>query len=99
MLYNDNEPWKKLKETIGSCFNVTISSFDVTEICELIGIHILYLPPKKLDKYSAGLYSDNDIVFKTENRWNRKDIIQTFKNAGLKIEIKTNLHIVERWNI
>ena len=83
-----------------SCFDVTMGSFDGAEICELVGIHILSLLSNKLDKQSTGLYRDDGLVLlrntsqqKTDRI--RKDIIKIFKNAGFKIEIKINLHIVD----
>ena len=39
LLFSNNEAWRK-KQT-ESCFNVTMGSFDVAEVCELIGIYIL----------------------------------------------------------
>ena len=60
LLYNDNEPWKK--KNTESCFDVTMGSFDGAEICELVGIHILSLLSNKLDKPSAGLHRDDDLV-------------------------------------
>ena len=54
----------------------------------------------KLDKQSTGLYRDDGLVllrntFKPKTDRIRKDIIEIFKNAGFKFEIKTNLHIVD----
>ena len=85
-----------------SSFNVTMTSFDGAEICELLGIHILSSLSNKLDQQSTGLYRDNGLVFlrntsKQKTDQIRKDIIEIFKNAGFKIEIKTNLHIVDFW--
>ena len=98
LLYNNNEPWKK-KDT-ESCFAVTMSSFDGAEICELVGIRILSLLSNKRNKQSSGLYRDDGLVLlrntsKQKTDRIRKDIIEIFKNAGFKIEIKTNLHIVD----
>ena len=98
LLYNNNEPWKK-KDT-ESCFAVTMSSFDGAEICELVGIRILSLLSNKRNKQSSGLYRDDGLVLlrntsKQKTDRIRKDITEIFKNAGFKIEIKTNLHIVD----
>ena len=67
-----------------------MGSFDGVEICELVCIHILSLLSNELDKQYTGLYRD---YTKTDRI--RKDIIEIFKNANFKIEIKTNLHIVD----
>ena len=98
LLYNDNEPWKK--KNTESCFDVTMGSFDGAKICKLVGIHILPLLSNKPDKQSAGLYRDDGLVLlrntsKQKTDRIRKDVIEIFKNAGFKIEIKTNLHIVD----
>ena len=96
LLYNNNEPGKK--KNTESCFNVTMGSFDGAKICELVGIHILSLLSNKLDKQSTGLYRDDGLVLlrntsKQKTDRIQKDIIETFKNSGFKIKIKTNLHI------
>ena len=69
LLYNNNEPWK-IKNT-ESCFEVIMGSFDGAKICELVGIHILSLLSKKLDKQSTGLYRDDELVL-LRNTSNRK---------------------------
>ena len=77
-----------------------MGSFDGAEICELVGIYILSSLSNKPDKQPTGLYRDVELVllrntFKQKTNRIRKDIIEIFKNAGFKIEIKTNLHIVD----
>ena len=77
-----------------------MGSFDAAEICELVGIHILSILSNKLDKQSTGFYRDDELVllrntYKQKTDRLRKDVIEIFKNAGFKIEIKTNLHIVD----
>ena len=42
--------------------DVTTSSFDGAEICEIVGIHILSFLSNKLDKQSTGLYRDDRLV-------------------------------------
>ena len=59
-----------------------------------------FLLSNKLAKQSIGLYRDHGLVLlrntsKQKTDPIRKDIIEIFKNAGFKIEIKTNLHIVD----
>ena len=56
VLYNDGEPWVK-KE--GGCFDVTMGAYDGAEVCELIGIYMLYLIGKKCYSKNIGLYRDN----------------------------------------
>ena len=74
--------------------------FHGAEICELVGVHILSLLSNKLEKQSTGLYRDDELVLlrntpKKKTDRIRKDIIQIFKNAGFKIKMKTNLHMVD----
>ena len=81
-----------------------MGSFDGARICELVGIHILSLLSSILDKQSTGLYRDNGLVLlrntsKQKTDRIRQDIIEIFKNAGFKIKIKTNLHIVDFLNV
>ena len=64
VLYNDGEPWVK-KE--GSSFDVTMGAFDGAEVCEPIGIYMLYLIGKKYDSKNIELYRDDGlVVFKNE---------------------------------
>ena len=62
VLYNNGEPWVK-KE--GGSFDVTMGAYDGAEVCELIGIYMLYLIGKKYDSKNIGLYRDDGLaVFK-----------------------------------
>ena len=90
------------KKNTETSFDVTISSFDGAEICELVAINILSLLSNKLDKQSTGLYRNDGLVLfrnisKQKTDRIRKDITEIFKNAGFKIEIKTNLYLVDFW--
>ena len=40
LLFSNNEAWRK--KQIESCFDVTTGIFDGAEVCELVGIYILY---------------------------------------------------------
>ena len=80
LLYNDNEPWVVLKFIAKN--------------------HGSSLPSNKLDKQYTGLYRDDGQVLlrntsKQKTDRIRKDIIEIFNNTGFKIEIKTDLHIVD----
>ena len=55
---------------------------------------------KQIDKQSTDLYRDDGLVLlrnisKQKSDRIRKDIIEIFKKAGFKIEMKANLHIVD----
>ena len=49
----------------GGSFDVTMGASDGAEVCELIGIYMLYLIGKKYDSKNIGLYRDDGLaVFK-----------------------------------
>ena len=45
-----------------SCFDVTMGSFDGAEVCELVGIFILYFLAKLINKNDCGLYMDDGLL-------------------------------------
>ena len=59
VLYNNGEPWVK-KE--GGSFDVTMGAYDGAEVCELIGIYMLYLIGKKYNSKNIGLYRDDGLA-------------------------------------
>ena len=97
LLYNNNILWKKKNSE--SCLDITMGSFDGAEICEFVAIHILSLVSNKLDKQSTGFYRDDGLVLlrntSKQKTLNTKRHNRNFKNAGFKIEIKTNLYIAD----
>ena len=97
LLYNNQEPWKKTNTD--SCLDVTMGSYDGAEICKLVVIDLLFLLANIIDKNSSGLYLDDGLILLGNvNRQNmdriRKNVTKIFKEVGLKIEIRTNLKIV-----
>ena len=63
LLFFNNEAWKK-KDT-DSSFDVTMGSFDIAELCELIGIYIQSLLTdsiKLITKENIGLYQDDGLI-------------------------------------
>ena len=94
VLYNDGEPWVKKK---GGSFDVTMGAYDGAEVCQLIGIYMLYLIGKKYDSKNIGLYRDDRLaVFKkVSGPASEKKILQyLFKQKGLQIIIGCNLKVV-----
>ena len=58
LLYNNYEPWKKKDR--GSCFDVTMGSYNGAEICELVGMYLLSLLANIIDNNNnSGLYFDH----------------------------------------
>ena len=96
VLYNNGETWMK-KE--GGSFDVTMGAYGGAEVCELIGIYMLYLMGKKYDSKNIGLYRDEGLaVLKNVSR-PASEKIKThlqylFKQKGLQIIIECNLKVV-----
>ena len=59
LLFNDISKWIKKGDPN---FEVTMSSFDGADICELVGVYILYVLRKKYGKERVGLCRDNTLV-------------------------------------
>ena len=75
-------------------------SYDGAEICELVGIYIQSKLAKLIDKKNLGLYRDDGLILLKNTKGRevdqiRKKVIKIFKDVGFKIEIKTNLKIVD----
>ena len=73
--------------------------FDGAEVCKLVGTYILKQLKDTFQHHSVGLYRDDGIaVMKVlsgpEIERVKKRIIKTFKDCGLKINIKGDLKIV-----
>ena len=69
------------------------------EVCELIGIYMLYLMGKKYDSKHIGLYRDDGLAeFKNVNRPAsekiKKQLQSLFKQKGLQIITECNLKVV-----
>ena len=91
LLYNNQESWEK--KNMDSCFDVTMRSYDGTEIYELVGTRLLFLLANIIDKNNCGLYRDDGLILLCNvNRQNmdriRKNVIKISKEVGFKIKIK-----------
>ena len=86
-------------------FDVTMGSFDGTEVCELVGLYILNrLVPLMGNNSSSGLYQDDGLAAigtSSARRLDksRKDIIELFKSEGLAVTIECNLQVTEFLNV
>ena len=60
LLFYNNERWKKKEHS--SSFDVTMSSYDGPELCELIGIYIQSLLESSLEKDQLGLYQEDGLI-------------------------------------
>ena len=96
----DSNPWVKKDN---SMFDVTMGSYDGAEVCELVGLFILY----KITTHSnifcnklVGLYRDDGLAVlhcksgpEMENI--RKKLIQLFKSMDLQITTESNLQFTD----
>ena len=55
-----NQVWKK--KSTDSCFDVTMGSYDGTEIGQLVRIFSLKSLGDKIDKQDIGLYRDDELL-------------------------------------
>ena len=83
----------------GGSVDVTMGAYDGVEVCELIGIFMLYLIGDKYDSKNIGLYRDDGLaVFKnvsglpSENI--KKQLQSLFRQKGLQIIIECNLNVL-----
>ena len=96
VLYNDGEAWVK-KE--GGSFDVTMGAYNEAEVCDFIGIYMLYLIEKKYDLKNIGPYRDDGLaVFKNVSRPAsekiKKHLQYLFKQTGLQKIIECNLKVI-----
>ena len=76
-----------------------MGSNDGAEICEFTGIYILSQLANLLPREDNGLYRDDGLILlRNANGQSmdrvRKNVTKLFKDIGFKIEIETNLKIV-----
>ena len=98
LLFNNGEAWKK--KLSDSPFDVTMRSYDGSDICEPVDIHILSHLTTFMGKKDVGLSRDDGLfILRQLNRQQtdriRKRIIETFKSFDFKKEIFTNLPEVD----
>ena len=96
LLFNNEAAWVKKN---GNVFDVTMGSYDGAEVCELVGLYILFKLRRICDRENIGLYRDDGLaVFKDKSGPEleriKKEIVKSFKELGLRIVIHMNLKIV-----
>ena len=97
LLYYNEEPWVKKGK---SNFVVTRGAYDGAEVCELIGIFMLPLLNKHINKNHIGLHRDNGpaILKNTsgpEAKKFKKKSQKLFKEKDLDIIVQCNLKITK----
>ena len=102
ILLHNGSPW--VKKDNDDLFDVTMGSFDGSEVCELVGLFILNDLTNKYGTNNIGLYRDDGLaIFKNttgpQAERTRKEIARCFKEHGLKITIQSNLKSVNYLDI
>ena len=95
LLFSDNNTWKK--KSTDSCLDVTMSSLDGAEICELEGLYIQSKLEKILPKPNFGLYQNDRLALlrnikRQQTEKVTKNIIGVFKDIGFSLETETSLN-------
>ena len=101
LLYYNDEPWVKKGE---SNFDVSMSAYDGTEICELIAIFMLSLLNKHINKNHTGLCRDDSLAIlkntsSPEAEKQKKKFQKLFKEKDLDVIIQCNLKITNYLSI
>ena len=97
ILFNKDDTWTKKGNS--SLFDVTMGSYDSSEIAELVGLLLLYELEERFGKGKIGLYRDDGLGLlppvgpATERA--RKDLFKIFKRRDLKITASTNLLVTD----
>ena len=81
-------------------FDVTISSYDDAELCELVGLYLLDLLTKEFGKQNIGSYRDDGLsCFENtsgpDSEKIKKKLFKIFKSNGLSITVGCNLIVTD----
>ena len=97
LLLNEKIPW--FKKDGSEDFDVPVGCFNGAEVCELVGTFVLKKLKNAFQNNIFGLYRDDGLAVikgltgpKIEKL--KKNIVKTFKDCGLNITFKANLHAV-----
>ena len=98
ILFRNQEQWTKISGTEN--FDVAQGSGDSAEVSDLVGLYLLHNLTKSINIKDIGLYRDDGLmVVKDSNgpkcERMRKFITQEMKKMGFKLEVKTNIKVVD----
>ena len=88
------------KKNSDNCFDVTMGSYDGAKVCELVGALVLSILAISIPKRNSGLYRDDGLILMRNEKGRKtdrikKEVTKIFKEIGFKIEIKTDLKVVD----
>ena len=88
------------KKNSDNCFDVTMGSYDGAKVCELVGALVLSILANSIPKRNSGLYRDDGLILMRNEKGRKtdrikKEVTKIFKEIGFKIEIKTDLKVVD----
>ena len=88
------------KKNSDNCFDVTMGSYDGEKVCELVGALVLSILANSIPKRNSGLYRDDGLILMRNEKGRKtdrikKEVTKIFKEIGFKIEIKTDLKVVD----
>ena len=94
LFFSQNNAW--IQNNISE-FDVTMRSYDDSEICELVGVYLLEELANIILKEPVGLYRDYGLAilpntFGPETERLKKKIRKVFRNNKLRITIKAEVH-------
>ena len=94
LFFSQNNAWI---QNSNSEFDVTMRSYDDSEICELVGVYLLEELANIILKEPIGLYRDYGLAillntFGPETERLKKKIRKVFRNNKLRITIKAGVH-------
>ena len=97
LLFNKSDVWVK-KENPD--FDVTMSSYNGAEVCELVGLYILEILTKKFGHDKVGLYRDDGLdcfqnLSGSESENIKKNLCKIFKQSGLSSTVECILQIID----
>ena len=101
LLHYNDEQWVKKGE---SNFDVSMGAYDGAEVCELIGIFMLPLLNKHINKNHIGRHRDNGLailknISGPEAKKFKKKSQKLFKEKDLDITVQCNLKITDYLDI
>ena len=101
LLHNKQQTWIKKESEL---FDVTMGAYDGAEVCELVGIFILYQLSRIYNKNDIGLYRDDGLaVFRNTSGPQaekiKKHFQSMFRKNNLSIIVKCNLKIVDNLDV